>query len=135
MFVLHLICVIYLVKLMKKTRDLSSSNQEAKKILNHEIAKLYVILGFFNTSFLIRSLYDFLAKPNKDPEPYVLIITLFLGILWDIAPVSLLMGFHYYNFRASNLRDSIIYRSESTQRNSSVYTKANFTLGNESEED
>jgi hypothetical protein len=59
MFFLLLVCVIRLIRLLKKMRDhLYVNETEQKDFFNKEIRTLWVILIVFNSTYLLRGLWD-----------------------------------------------------------------------------
>lgn len=64
----------------------------------NEFFTLFVIQLFFTLSFVLRAWWD-KAVYGDDPTFRVASGDLFLTIPFDILPVSLIMFFHYRNFR------------------------------------
>ncbi len=59
LFVLLFVCVIRLISLLKRMRDLLFVNQKDQiDFFNKEIRTLWIILIAFNSSYLIRGLWD-----------------------------------------------------------------------------
>ena len=58
---------------------------------------LFLILGVFNTSYLLRAIWDQNYSRNSN-EFYALTSELLLGLVWDFLPVMLMMILHYKNF-------------------------------------
>ena len=58
---------------------------------------LFLILGVFNTSYLLRAIWD--QNYSKDSDKFYAITSeLLLGLVWDFLPVMLMMILHYKNF-------------------------------------
>ena len=58
---------------------------------------LFLILGVFNTSYLLRAIWDQNYSEDSD-EFYAITSELLLGLVWDFLPVMLMMILHYKNF-------------------------------------
>ena len=60
---------------------------------------LFLILGVFNTSYLLRAIWDQNYSMDDDSFEFAAITTeLLLGLVWDFLPVMLMMILHYKNF-------------------------------------
>ena len=60
---------------------------------------LFLILGVFNTSYLLRAIWDQYYSEDDDSFEFAAITTeLLLGLVWDFLPVMLMMILHYKNF-------------------------------------
>ena len=98
-FALHLISGLRLIIALKKHRDTQILVDHDKAFLDQEICKLTIILIIFNSTYLIRALYDFFAEPEGTTTVKILVSGMILGATWDFLPVMLLMTYHYRNFR------------------------------------
>ena len=99
--------------------------------INKEICKLYAVLVLFNITYLIRGTYDFIAKGDlPDLTLRYLFFSMTLGLLWDFAPVMLLMIYHYRNFKVKQQDqvDFALTPDETHEQNCSVYTKTRLSI-------
>ena len=106
LFVLLLVCVIRLIQLLKQMRDfLFSSQMEQRDFFNREIRTLWIILVAFNITYLIRGLWDQLTSQYL--RNYTLMVfNIILGLIFDCFPVTLLLYFHYRNFKVKSTINS-----------------------------
>ena len=106
LFVLLLVCVIRLIHFLKQVRDfLYSSQTNQKDFFNHEIRKLWIILVAFNVTYILRGLWMQLTTGYLRNET-LMIFNVVLGLIFDFVPVTLLLYFHYRNFKVKSTADS-----------------------------
>lgn len=66
LFFILLICVVSLIRKLKQVRDIifrEDSKQEQRDVFNKEINTLWLILGVFNCTYLIRGIWDTIQLP------------------------------------------------------------------------
>ena len=67
-FTLHLVCILMLIIVLRRSRDSQVLVEHDRAFLDKEICKLTFVLIIFNSTYLIRALYDILAKPDDIPD-------------------------------------------------------------------
>lgn len=108
MSILLFINVVWLNSRLRKQRDLQAQDRyrQDDTFYKKEICSLWLILGVFNVTYLLRALWDIFAD-SKFETFRGMIIDLNVGILCDFVPVTLLMIYHYKNFRDDELSGSL----------------------------
>lgn len=78
---------------------------EQRDFFNREIRTLWIILVAFNITYLIRGLWDQLTSQYL--RQYTLMVfNIILGLTFDFIPVTLLLYFHYRNFKVKSTINS-----------------------------
>ena len=98
MFILLFVCVLWLISRLRKKRDMILRGTLEQNFYNTEIFTLWVILGVFSITYLLRALWDILTDP-KHASFETMLIDMNIGIVCDFFPVMLLMIYHYRNFK------------------------------------
>ena len=91
--------VAFLIYSLYKKRDqvLAHSSNVSKDVFNKEIRALLAILVIFSSTYIVRGVWD--LNWSADLTTYTLMISsLFIGLICDFGPITLLMVFHYKNF-------------------------------------
>lgn len=108
MFALLLFCVCWLVSKLRKSRDLAVEQGVSKSVYDREIRTLYVILGVFNATYLIRAVWNYYLAVYAGPTNFWwLILALTNSLLWDFIPCMMMMMFHYRNFKGGDMRSQV----------------------------
>ncbi len=90
-------------------------------MFDKEIKLLWLILGVFNITYLVRAVWD-----STTNEFYVnygeMVSVMLLAILWDFVPVMILLVFHYHNYKAQASSIETVNQEEdtTTQRTSFI---------------
>jgi hypothetical protein len=69
-------------------------------VFDKEIKILWVILGVFNITYLMRAVWDMMT--DEFYISYTIMVSvMLLAIVWDFVPVMILLVFHYRNYKYS----------------------------------
>lgn len=102
LFVLLVISVVWLISRLKKKSNQVYKSDVNKSLFDKEIKILWVILSVFSFTYLIRAVWD--TMTSELYKSYALMVSaMSLTLLWDFAPVMLLLIFHYRNYREQAL--------------------------------
>ena len=93
-----LVSVAYLLSQLRNKRDKYVNNKNEKAVFDREIRVVLIILVIFNIGYVFRSVYDVVFSDNLD-QFSTDVMFLFLSIFCDFMPISVLITFHYRNFR------------------------------------
>lgn len=105
-------------------RDCLFTNQKEQiEFFNREIRTLWKILIVFNSSYLLRGIWDQMSSPYM-PEYYMMMLNIATGLAFDCFPVSCLIYFHYRNFKTKN-------SAKKTKKSSRAADKKSFRNQNE----
>ena len=98
-------CVIRLIHYLKQVRDfLYSSQMEQRDFFNHEIRKLWIMLVAFNITYILRGVWIQMTTEFLRNET-LMILNIVLGLTFDFIPVTLLLYFHYRNFKVKSITE------------------------------
>ena len=121
LFVMILLSVVRLIRLLKRMRDCIFTDQTQQvEFFNREIRTLWVILITFNCSYLLRGIWDQVTGPIL-PQYSIMMLNICTGLLFDCFPVSMLLYFHYRNFKSqSKSKQSVEQKNKSKNVGSKI---------------
>ena len=128
LFALLLVCVLTLIWRLKQVRNVmfkDPSESEQRNLFDKEINTLWLILGVFNFTYLLRGIWDLVQMPQGSYAK--LVLQIILGLFFDCFPVTLLLIFHYRNFRAVKKPEVVKATGESDQTMTESNTPKHYT--------
>ncbi len=131
LFFLLGISVLWLISRLKKKRDQAQGESDKQRMFDKEIKLLWVILGVFNITYLIRAVWD--SVTNEFYVDYgTMVGVMMLAILWDFVPVMILLVFHYRNYK-DQAKQSVesLSHDEDTTTNTTSFINQNQKLPSE----
>ena len=124
--VLLVVCVIWLVALLKKKRDQVSRSSIDKQAFNNEIRTLWIILSVFSSTYLARGVWDTFYNPTFT-HFWSMMAAVLTGLVWDFFPCMLIMVFHHHNFKerlTANDTQSIENKDSFVENDTTIRTAA-----------
>ena len=102
MGVLLLFSVFLLVSRLKKKAQLVST-KIVKENFSKEICTLWTILFTFSITYLIRGLFNQIFEWRQSLDFNFVLYDITINILFDFAPIMLMLMFHFKNFSELNI--------------------------------